>query len=105
MFGFGRKRGYDEDFDFEAVTSRYEGDTLVSDYIPDNLNREEVNQLDNPYHLMVPHGHGKLMYLLHGEVIEEYEGEFDGGLYHGKGRLIWRGEVFEGSFENGEFKG
>ena len=38
MFGFGRKRGYDEDFDFEAVTSRYEVDCSNQlSYGPDSL--------------------------------------------------------------------
>ena len=46
-----------------------------------------------------------MTYLLHGEIIEKYEGRFEGGKYHGEGRLFWRGEVFEGIFEDGKFIG
>ena len=105
MFGFGKSKEYDEDFDYDSVVSRYEGEVAVGDYVAESLNRPEVNKLGNPYHLMVPHGHGKITYLLHGEVIEEYEGQFDEGQYHGQGRLFWRGEIFEGQFEEGQFVG
>ena len=54
---------------------------------------------------MVPHGVGKMTYSLHGEIIEEYEGRFEEGKYHGEGRLLWRGKVFEGTFEDGQFLG
>lgn len=105
MFGFGKSKEYEEDFDYDSVVSRYEGEVAVGDYVAESLNRPEVNKLDNPYHLMVPNGQGKITYLLHGEVIEEYEGQFDGGQYHGQGRLFWRGEIFEGDFEEGKFVG
>ena len=105
MFGFGKAKVYDEDFDYDAVVSRYEGEVAVGDYVAETLNRAEVNKLENQYHLMVPSGRGKLTYLLHGELIEEYEGEFDSGQYHGQGRLFWRGKIFEGQFEEGQFVG
>ena len=105
MFGFGKNKEYEEDFDYDSVVSRYEGEVAVGDYVAESLNRPEVNKLDNPYHLMVPNGHGKITYLLHGEIIEEYEGQFDDGQYHGQGRLFWRGEIFEGGFEEGQFVG
>ena len=54
---------------------------------------------------MVPHGKGHLTYLYHDEVIEEDEGEFDYGQYQGQGKLVWRNEVFEGSFDEGVFVG
>jgi hypothetical protein len=101
MFGFGKPKVYDEDFDYDAVVTRYEGEVGVGDY---ELNRPKVNTSDN-YHLMVPDGKGKVTYLYHGEIIEEYEGEFNSGQYHGQGRLYWRGEVYEGRFEDGEFVG
>ena len=105
MFGFGKAKVYDEDFDYDAVVSKYEGEVAVGDYVAETLNRSEVNKVGNQYHLMVPSGRGKLTYLLHGEIIEEYEGEFDGGQYHGQGRLFWRGEIFEGQFDEGQFVG
>ena len=40
-----------------------------------------------------------------GEVVEEYEGDFDGGAYHGQGKLIRFGEVFEGRFVENKFTG
>ena len=105
MFGFGKPKVYDEDFDYEAVVSRYEGEMIVGDYVAESLNRPEVNKLENEYHVMIPDGKGKITYLYHGEIIEEYEGEFGGGKYHGQGRLYWRGGGYEGRFEDGEFVG
>ena len=105
MFGFGKKNEYDEDFDSEAVVSRYEGEVASADYTAESLNRKEMNKPENPFHLMVPNGKGHLTYLYHDEVIEEYEGEFDYGQYQGQGRLVWRGEIFEGRFEEGVFVG
>jgi hypothetical protein len=105
MFGFGKSKVYDDNFDYEAVVSRYEGEMVVGDYVAESLNRAEVNKLGNEYHVMIPDGKGKITYLYHGEIIEEYEGDFDGGKYHGKGRLVWRGEVYEGLFQDGEFVG
>ena len=29
MFGFGKPKVYDEDFDYDAVVSRYEGEMVV----------------------------------------------------------------------------
>ena len=38
--------------------------------------------------------------------LEEYEGEFDGGQYHGQGKLIFRtGEILEGKFQENKFLG
>ena len=105
MFGFGKSKVYDDNFDSDAVVSRYEGEMVVGDYVAESLNRAEVNKLGNEYHVMIPDGKGKITYLYHGEIIEEYEGDFDGGKYHGKGRLVWRGEVYEGLFQDGEFVG
>ena len=105
MFGFGKKSlGFDENFDPDAVVSRYEGEVVIGDYVAETLNRKTVNELGSPYHLMIPEGRGKLVYLHHGEIIDEYEGEFSGGQYHGAGKLIWRGTAFEGQFEEGQFK-
>lgn len=105
MFGFGKPKEFDEDFDYDSVVSQCEGEVAVGDYVAETLNRPEVNRLGNDYHLMVPHGVGKMTYSVHGEIIEEYEGRFEEGKYHGEGRLLWRGKVFEGTFEDGQFLG
>jgi hypothetical protein len=60
MFGSGKKNEYDEDFDSEAVVSRYEGEMVSADYTAESLNRKEIKKPENPYHLMVPHGKGHL---------------------------------------------
>jgi len=54
---------------------------------------------------LFPHGVGKIKYIYDGKVVEEYEGEFDGGQYSGNGKLIKNGEVFEGVFSNNKFVG
>ena len=41
MFGFGKPKLYDEDFDYDAVVSRYEGEMVVGDYVAETLNRSE----------------------------------------------------------------
>lgn len=55
MFGFGKPKVYDENFDYDAVITRYEGEVAVGDY---ELNRPKVNTSEN-YHLTVPDGRGK----------------------------------------------
>lgn len=65
MFGFGRPKVYDEDFDYDAVVSRYEGEMIVGDYVAESLNRAEVNKLGNEYHVMIPDGKGKITYFYH----------------------------------------
>ena len=37
------------------------------------------------------------------EVVEEYEGSFDGGQYSGEGKLTKNGEVYEGLFIENKF--
>ena len=43
MFGFGKTKGHDEDFDYDSVVSKYEGEVAVGDYVAESLNRSEVN--------------------------------------------------------------
>ena len=52
MFGFGKPKVYDEDFDYDAVVSRYEGEMIVGDYVAESLNRVELNKLGNEYHVI-----------------------------------------------------
>ena len=82
----------------KIVLHEYEGQVISSEY---NVNDPE----EYPYHALFPHGVGKIKYIYEGKVVEEYEGEFDGGQYSGKGKLIKNGEVFEGVFSNNKFVG
>ena len=86
-----------EDYE-KIVLHEYQGQVISSEY--------NVNDPDEyPYHVLFPHGVGKIKYIYDGEVVEEYEGEFDGGQYSGKGKLIKNGKVFEGEFSNNKFVG
>ena len=76
--------------------------------------RDEFNDQDYSFHYILPHGKGKIKYTTtqlaeineDEGLLEEYEGEFDGGQYHGQGKLIFRtGEVLEGEFKENKFVG
>ena len=85
----------DEDYE-NIVLHKYEGQVLSTEY--------NVNDPDEyPYHNIFPHGHGKIKYIYDGEVVEEYEGSFDGGQYSGEGKLTKNGEVYEGLFIENKF--
>ncbi|MDB2475478.1 hypothetical protein N9X06_00720 [Paracoccaceae bacterium] len=86
-----------EDYE-KIVLHEYQGQVISSEY--------NVNDPDEyPYHALFHHGVGKIKYIYDGEVVEEYEGEFDGGQYSGKGKLTKNGKVFEGEFSNNKFVG
>ncbi len=108
MFGLFKK-GHDADndgLDYDSVTVHYNGAVLSPDYIADTLSKPESAEQSYPYHMLVPHGLGKLTYKLHDVVIEQYEGMFEVGQYHGVGMLIDRhGEVHEGEFSENRFAG
>ena len=108
----------------DHVKVYYEGEVLCPDYArytllytDDGPNiREEFNQQPKEaYHLLCPHGKGRIKYVnakLAEEYededgfLEEYEGEFDGGQYHGQGKLVFRtGEILEGEFKENKFVG
>jgi hypothetical protein len=90
--------GSKDRFDRSKVRTFYEGEVICGDY---NLNDPSIY----PYHNLFPDGHGKLVYSIDGKVVEQYEGFFDAGQYHGPGtRIDADGEVFSGLFERGEFK-
>jgi hypothetical protein len=85
--------------DYEKIMlHEYQGQVISSEY---NVN----DPYEYPYHALFPHGDGKIKYIYDGEVVEEYEGEFDGGQYSGKGKLTKNGKVFEGEFSNNKFVG
>ena len=78
------------------VTQHYEGSVISSEY--------NVNDPDEyPYHNLFPHGQGKMTYTYSGEIVESYEGEFDGGQYSGLGKLFRKGQTYEGRFEENKF--
>ena len=118
MFGlFDKKKNNDvEDkdrYDPDKVTVHYEGEVLSADYTAETLVlngghtlRENFNDQDYPYHTLHPHGKGKLIYRDGDTILEEYEGEFEAGQYHGKGTLVDRhGEIMEGTFQKNKFVG
>jgi len=96
MFGFGKKKS---DKPPVETTCFYSGEVICGDY--------NVNDPDEyPFHNLFPHGRGKITYMTEGgEVVEEYDGEFEGGAYHGHGKLIRFGETYEGQFSENKFVG
>ena len=121
MFGlFKKNRAKDingaegrDTYDPDRVTVFYEGEVLSADYTAEtlvltggNTLRENFNEQEYPYHTLHPHGRGKLIYRDGDTILEEYEGEFEAGQYHGKGTLVDRhGEVLEGKFAKNKFIG
>jgi hypothetical protein len=104
MFGFIKtilsksKKPREEPIDRTKVRTFYEGEVICGDF---NLNDHKIY----PYHNLFPHGMGKITYVVEGRVVEQYEGEFEAGQYHGKGTRIDRyGQIFEGIYEEGFIK-
>lgn len=99
MFGLFKKdpskQRPEEEYE-RTVTQHYEGSVISSDY---NVNAPD----EYPYQSLYPHGFGKIVYTFSGEVVESYEGEFKGGQYSGKGRLVRKDSIFEGSFKDNKF--
>ena len=102
-------KGYDEG----KVKVFYEGEVLSPEYTARTLVlnegsdiRKNFNEQGYPYHNLFPDGKGKIVYKFEEQVLEEYEGDFQAGQYHGKGRLVDRyGEIFEGRFFENKFSG
>ena len=121
MFGLFKKNGAKDingnegrdTYDPDRVTVFYQGEVLSADYTAEtlvltggNTLRENFNDQEYPYHTLHPHGRGKLIYKDGDTILEEYEGEFEAGQYHGKGTLVDRhGEVLEGEFAKNKFIG
>ena len=120
MFGlFGKKSNKDIDknenvYDPDEVTVYYEGQLLSPEYATETLVftnngkkiREDFNTQGYSFHNLFPHGKGKITYKHGDKILEEYEGEFEGGQYHGVGVLSDRhGEILEGEFKENKFIG
>ena len=108
MFGMFKKGSNAENdvAESEDVTTHYEGGVMSADYVAETLDRSDINEQSYPYHMLVPHGQGKIIYKSGDTVVEQYEGQFEVGQYHGKGTLIdGHGEVHEGEFKENLFIG
>ena len=118
MFSFFKKQKNenlkdDEErvYDSDKVTVHYEGSVLSPEYANETLVftkgkilRENFNTQAYSFHNLFPHGKGKLTYKDGDQILEQYEGEFESGQYHGSGTLIDRhGEVLEGTFKDNKF--
>ena len=98
-------------YEGEVISPEYADRTLV--YVNGKL-RDEFNDQDYSFHYILPHGKGKIKYTTtqlaeineDEGLLEEYEGEFDGGQYHGQGKLVFKtGEILEGEFKENKFVG
>ena len=99
-------------YDADDIVVHYEGTLISPEYAAETLVfqnngknlRDDFNTQPYPYHMLYPHGKGKMTYKDGDDIIEQYEGEFQHGQYHGKGTLVDRhGEVLEGTFKENKF--
>lgn len=97
MFGIFRKKNTSSaepsgQIDLDKIRVFYEGEVICGDY---DLNNPE----DYPFHNLFPHGKGKITYIEGETIVQQYEGQFNAGQYHGKGCLVdQHGGVYEGYF-------
>lgn len=111
MFGlFSRNSEQTDKYDPDEITTEYSGEVLCADFVAYESNREKVDVTEPQ--VLVPHGPGRIIFKHKGQVIEEYDGEFEAGFYHGLGKLTFpQGkitddiEIYEGQFETGKFNG
>lgn len=89
------------DDELEGVKVIYQGAVLSPEYASSDLMRANSYDKVHSHHLLVPHGYGKITYLLEDEILEEYEGEFDTGEYHGHGKILFKGRQHAGKFVHG----
>ena len=87
----------DEDYE-KLVLHEYSGQVISSEYNVDDPDAY-------PFHALFPHGRGTIKYIYKGEVVEQYDGEFEGGQYSGQGKMIKNGQNFVGEFKNNKFIG
>ena len=121
MIGFFKKKDSEKTevddgkfYDPNNIVVHYEGTLLSPEYATQTLVypnngtkvREDFNTQGYPFHNLLPHGKGKITYKDGDTVVEQYEGEFQNGQYHGTGILVDRhGEVLEGKFKENKFIG
>ena len=121
MLGFFKKKDNEKTevddgkfYDPNNIIVHYEGTLLSPEYATQTLVypnngtkvREEFNTQGYPFHNLFPHGKGKITYKDGDSVVEQYEGEFQNGQYHGSGTLVDRhGEILEGTFKENKFIG
>jgi len=106
LLGFFKKNNKKiDDYDPDKISLEYKGDVLsCGDYEASTLNRDNpFSNQEYPYHMFIPNGFGKIIYKDENKIIEQYEGEFKAGQYNGKGKLIFKGKVFEGLFKENKF--
>ena len=79
MFGLFKKGSDAEDnvAESEDVTIHYEGGVMSADYVAETLDRSDINEQSYPYHMLVPHGQGKIFYKSGDMAVEHYEGQFE----------------------------
>ena len=108
MFSIFKKKtdeNIPENYDPEKLTVHYEGGVISADYEAETLFRSQFNDQGYPFHNLLPHGYGTIVYKYDGDIIEQYEGQFNIGQYHGKGTLVDRhGEIHEGIFKENLFE-
>ena len=121
MLGFFKKKDNEKTevddgkfYDPNNIVVHYEGTLLSPEYATQTLVypnngtkvREDFNTQGYPFHNLFPHGKGKISYKDGDSVVEQYEGEFQNGQYHGTGTLVDRhGEIFEGTFKENKYIG
>ena len=122
MFNFFKKKDGDDIlpniddegkvYDADNIIVHYEGTLTSPEYCAETLVfqnngkklRDDFNSQPYPYHMLFPHGKGKITYKDGDDIVEQYEGEFQHGQYHGQGTLVDRhGEVLEGTFKENKF--
>ena len=101
MLGLLKKtNNYEPNFDYDNDITHYEGGAISAEYVTETLISSDINRRPHPFHCLLPHVYGKIFYSLHGEIIEQYEGELEIGQYHGQGVLIDRYvEIYGGWFK------
>ena len=121
MLGFFKKKDNEKTevddgkfYDPNNIVVHYEGTLLSPEYATQTLVypnngtkvREDFNTQGYPFHNLFPHGKGKITYKDGDSVVEQYEGEFQNGQYHGTGILVDRhGEILEGTFKENKYIG
>ena len=101
MFGLFNKKKNDnkDEYDPDKITLDYEGGVMSQgDYEAYTLNRNDPSSYVSSNWI----GENNI-YKDGDKIIEEYEGNFHVGQYHGQGKLSFRGKIYEGLFVENQF--